>query len=886
MGLLEARQSTGGEARDAAPEASSLSGMVATLAVTLPTVVFFLLFFLIFRRSQRRFYAPRTYLGSLREQERTPDLPNGLFNWLGAFWKLPDVYALKHQSLDSYLFLRFLRLCATICLVALLVTWPVLFAINATGGGKATQLDILSYSNIDISKSSGRNRLYAHAGLGLIVYGFVMYLIMRETIFYINLRQAFLLSPTYSRRISSRTVLFTSVPAPFLDEAKIKKLFSDSVKRVWVTGDTTKVDELAEERDKVAMRLEKAEVKLIKLANAQRLKAAKKGASHEKNSPSHDTEPGSAAARWLPKKSRPTHRLGALGLIGRKVDTIEWCRTELQRLIPETNAAQADYRSGGTTSIPGVFVEFYTQSDAQAAFQVLTHHQALHMTPRYIGITPSEVVWKSLTISWWQRVVRRYAVIAFITALILFWAIPVAFVAMISQVSFLKTLPFLRWLDAVPTVLMGVISGVLPAVALGILMSLVPIVMRLCARLAGEPSLSRVELFTQNAYFCFQLVQVFLVTTLSSSAVNAAVQISKDPGSVFSLLADALPRSSNFYVSYFIIQGVGIASSTLAQVVGFVIFTLLYRFFATTPRALYNKWANLSAISWGSVMPIYTNIAVISIAYAIIAPLMLFWSTIGIGLFYLAYRYNILFVTDTKVDTRGLIYPRALQQLFAGVYLAEICLIGLFAVSKAIGPVVIMVVFLIFSVLFHISINSALDPLLYSLPRSLEIEEESFSGPDPEAIGAVAVHHDGVEQEGSNGRGVVQKTRGTLKKLAPGGDAATVEKKGNIVTRFLKPWYFADYATLRQLVPRDLVDLEQMYPEGVEANAYYPPSVASQTPLLWIPEDEAGVSKDEIAQTSKVIPITDVGCTLDEKNKLVWDAEGARPPIWDEKIYY
>ena len=40
------------------------------------------------------------------------------------------------------------------------------------------------------------------------------------------------------------------------------------------------------------------------------------------------------------------------------------------------------------------------------------------------------------------------------------------------------------------------------------------------------------------------------------------------------------------------------------------------------------------------------------------------------GLFYLAYRYNILFVSETSVDTQGLIYPRALKQLFTGVYLA------------------------------------------------------------------------------------------------------------------------------------------------------------------------------------------------------------------------
>ncbi|KAM0328170.1 hypothetical protein ACHAQA_005577 [Verticillium albo-atrum] len=871
------RQSQGEALKEQENDSSSLSGMVATFVPVLITAAVLFTVFIILRKSQRRYYAPRTYLGSLREQERTPALPNGLFNWIGAFWKIPDIVALQNQSLDAYLFLRFLRICTTICLTGLLITWPVLFPINATGGGGQKQLNVLSMSNIDTTNVNNRYRLFAHALVGAIFYGFVMYTIFRELIFYINLRQAFLLSPTYAKRISSRTVLFTSVPETYLDELKIRKLFSDSVKHVWIAGVTKELDEMVEERDKAAMKLEGAEVKLIKTVNKERLKAIKNGASAEKAPASNDAEPGQVAARWIPQKSRPTHRLGKFGLWGKKVDSIDWARAELQRLIPKVDAAQAEYRAGNYAKNGAVFVEFFTQSDAQAAFQVLTHHHALHMSPRYIGITPGEVVWKSLSLPWWQKVVRKYAVTAFITALIIFWAIPVAGVAMISQVDTLKKVSFLTWIDKIPSIILGLVSGLLPSVAMAILMSLVPIIMRLCAKLAGEPSASRVELFTQNAYFCFQLIQVFLITTISSSAVTAVTDIIDDPSSIFDTLSSALPKSSQFYVSYFIVQGLGIAASVISQVVGFIIFTLIYKFLTSTPRSMYNKWAQMSAISWGSVMPVYTNIAVISIAYAVIAPIMLFWSTIGIGCFYMAYRYNILFVTDTNIDTRGLIYPRALKQLTCGVYLAEICMIGMFSVKRAPGPVAIAVVLLIVTILGHITFASALNPLLYNLPRTLQVEEELLLASDVEAAPV-----------GTNGEGADPTTAKTavFKKLVPGNGDNVAEKRGNIVTRWLKPWIFADYHTLRALVPRELVDVDQMYTEQIEADAYFPPSVTSPTPLLWIPEDQAGVSRDEIIQTSKVIGITDEGCTLDDKNKLQWDAEGARPPIWDEKVYY
>jgi len=233
------------------------------------------------------------------------------------------------------------------------------------------------------------------------------------------------------------------------------------------------------------------------------------------------------------------------------------------------------------------------------------------------------------------------------------------------------------------------------------------------------------------------------------------------------------------------------------------------------------------------------------------------------SLFYLAFRYNILFVTDSQIDTKGLIYPRALQQLLTGIYIAEICLIGLFGINETPGPLVLMVAMLIFTALFHISLNSALDPLLYNLPKSLEAEEESLRG----------LMEQGVDSEGQEKSGEVSTSS------AP-------HKKPNFISKFLKPHIYSDYATLRQLVPHGLLDADRMYDEAVAENAYFPPAVTSETPLLWIPRDAAGISTQEVAHTAKVIPITDEGCSFDDKNKLVWDAEGARPPLWKEKIYY
>jgi hypothetical protein len=274
------------------------------------------------------------------------------------------------------------------------------------------------------------------------------------------------------------------------------------------------------------------------------------------------------------------------------------------------------------------------------------------------------------------------------------------------------------------------------------------------------------------------------------------------------------------------------------------------------------------------------------ITYATIAPLMLGFATIGLTLFYLAYRYNILFVTDTKIDTRGLIYPRALRQLFAGIYVAELCMIGLFAASVAIGPMVLMIVFLIFTVLFQITINSALDPLLFNLPRSLESEEESFRVAFA-AVPGINTGHNGTDNVADNGASNGHNaTSNAAEEKALATQSAPSQKKPNLVVKFLKPWLYNNYAEMRKLVPHNALDVDNLYSDEIARDAYFPPSVSDRTPLLWIPEDPAGISKQEIRDTSKVIPITDEGCILNDKNKLEWDTEAVRPPLWQEKIYY
>ena len=285
---------------------------------------------------------------------------------------------------------------------------------------------------------------------------------------------------------------------------------------------------------KICLKLEGAETKLIKLANDARLKSLKGKTTEARPETNVDGEDdfaadsGSAAARWVSPKDRPTHRLKPL--IGKKVDTINWCREEIARLNPLIDVDQTNYRAGEATPRNAVFVEFWNQTQAQAAFQMVAHHQPLHMAPRVVGLSPEEVVWSNMGITWRTRTIRNILSIAFVVVLIIFWSIPVAFVGSISQITYLtQVLPWLSFINNCPKVILGLITNLLPVIMLSILMSLVPPIMRLMGKVAGKPTLSLVELRCHESYFWFQLIQVFLVTTMSSAASAAVPEIIDNP---------------------------------------------------------------------------------------------------------------------------------------------------------------------------------------------------------------------------------------------------------------------------------------------------------------------------------------------------------------------
>lgn len=463
---------------------------------------------------------------------------------------------------------------------------------------------------------------------------------------------------------------------------------------------------------------------------------------------------------FIEAKDRDTMRLPIFGwqwmislpFVGEKVDTIYYCRKEVARLSLEIEDDQAHPERFPLMN--SAFVQFNHQVAAHMACQSLSHHIPKQMAPRIVEIDPNDVIWDNMSIPWWQSYIRTSAVFTIVAGMIILWIFPVVFTASLSQITAVANeYSWLHWLLRAPTVILNIIQGVLPAALLAILMFLLPVTLRLLATLQGTQSGMLVELSVQKYYFFFLFVQLFLVVSIASAATAllGILQHINTISDVPNLLAQNIPRASNYFFSYMLLQALSVSAGALVQVGSLIKWFVLAPLFDSTARDKFKRQTSLSEIQWGTFFPVYTNLACIGLIYSVISPLILVFNIITFSLFWFVYRYQTLYVTKFTRDTGGLLFPNAINCTFTGLYVMEGCLAAMFLLVRnaegnvaCLGQAIGMAVILFLTAIYQILLNKAFSPLFRYLPITLE---DDAVRRDEEFARAMSKKHEIIEGE-------------------------------------------------------------------------------------------------------------------------------------------
>ncbi|SAM00767.1 hypothetical protein [Absidia glauca] len=381
-----------------------------------------------------------------------------------------------------------------------------------------------------------------------------------------------------------------------------------------------------------------------------------------------DTEAVEDGAFVIPQKLRPTHRVKpsflpfGLPLVGRKVDSIDYYNDEIARLNYEIKAKQKEVKTLPQRN--SAFIEFHHQSAAHMATQTLD--------------------------------------------------------------SLSKVLPFLSAVNNLGPTAVGIIQGILPAVALAILISLVPIIFAMLSKLEGIPQRSFIDLSVLHKYFFFQFVDVVLVSTIAGGILQTLPQLVENPTSIINILAENLPKASTFFITFVMLQATNSTGQAILQLVPYLL-SFVTPIFSTTPRDIYKQKTVLPGISIGTLIPSHSIIFVLGIEYSTIAPLILPFVILFFCVNYFVYLYQFLYVYEMEYETGGRAFPRAIRHLYIGMFTWQLTMIGLFAVrgNEAIGQLVVMIIVLVVTAFSLGLYDKSFKPLFKFLPMDSFDQDES-----------------------------------------------------------------------------------------------------------------------------------------------------------------
>lgn len=895
---------------------ASVSQLVSVLVPNAIIAAVFFLIFVALRKRQKRVYEPRHVVKSLPNELRPDDTPSGILGWLTHILGKPQSFLVQHAGPDGYFYLRYLFEFAIVSILGCIITWPILFPVNASNRNSDVEgLDILAFGAV-----KNKWRYFAHIFVSWVFFGAVIFLIYRELVYYTTFKHALQTTPFYDSLLSSRVLLLTEIPSKLLEEAELREYFPTAT-NIWYGRDYTELQKKVKERTKLAKKYEGALNGVLTKAVKLRAKALKKG----KPAP----EPADDLNKYLKDgKKRPTHKLKFL--IGKKVDTLDYGAEHLGELNKDIKKSQLEHNSN--TQLPAVFIEFPTQLELQKAYQAVPYNKELKKTRRYSQLSPDDVIWENLTLTPAKRYIKAFLANTVLTLTIIFWGIPVAVVGAISNIDTItKVAPFLEFINNMPKKLMGIITGLLPVVALAILMSLVPPFIRFMAKVSGRITHQDVERYTQNWYFAFQVVHTFLVVTLCSAAASSVPDIVKSPDTLMPLLATKLPKASNFYISYMCYVGLTVAAKTLAQLVPLILAQVLGKILDKTPRA---KWTRATTIGQPSYAILYSTfqvVTVIAFSYAIIAPLILGFTAITFIFILFAYLYTFVYVQiPNRMDGRGRNYVTTLFELFTGLYLAEIVLTALFVFTKNWACVALEGVAILGTAIAHVYFKRKFLTVIDIVPISAikhaagdstfqyPMHDQGYSEIKTEGenywqggnqLGLTGEHDQvlpqkdvSVLEEGGvfdNGTHTIvdsddskHDTEPSAKLTEKNNEKAVVPPAANktfdksqlkptsLVSIFFKPKLLG-FDEVRASMPDSYYNYVEYNPEFLKT-AYDDPAVNDDEPHIWIARDEMGLSEIEKNKALEHgVDVSDENTSFDEKNTIVYNGP---PPAYEEPL--
>lgn len=248
-----------------------------------------------------------------------------------------------------------------------------------------------------------------------------------------------------------------------------------------------------------------------------------------------------------PEGTKPTNKTGFLGLLGEKVDSIEYYNQKINESVSKLEAEQKV--TLGQKQQASALVFFTSRVAAASAAQSL-HARLVDTWTVMDAPEARQLIWPNLPKNFYERQIRQILVYVIVALTILFYMIPIGLVSAVTTlVNLKKILPFIKPIVNIVAI-KTVLEAYLPQIALIIFLALLPKFLLFLSKEEGIPSESHAQRAASGKYFYFSVFNVFIGVTVGGTLFDSFKDIEKDPNSIVDVLATSLPANATFFLTF------------------------------------------------------------------------------------------------------------------------------------------------------------------------------------------------------------------------------------------------------------------------------------------------------------------------------------------------
>jgi len=647
----EADKVFSGEARTLAPIAVG-SQVVLMTVISVVTVILFN----ILRPTNKVVYEPKVkyHIGN----KKPPRISGGLCGWLPPLIHTKEPELVEKIGLDAVTFLRFLRLLRWLFTAISVLVCAALIPINVSHNLKNVpdnRRDELSM--LTIRDVSG-NVLYTHVAASYLITFLIIGFVYVHWKAMVALRRQWFRSPEYLESFYARTLTVMHVPKNHQSDEGIKSIF-DTVKvpypttSVHIGRKVGKLPELIEYHNTTVREFEKVLVKY--------LKGGKLG------------------------RKRPTIRLGGkCGCGGVTKDAIEYYTAKLKRTEAaiEEQRAQIDSKKAENYGFASMAAVPYAHIVAKLLAGKKPKGTRILLAPN-----PKDIIWENMNKSDGE-IARKRTLGFWVLALVCFFnTVPLLIISFLANLESARSIvPFLDdWGTASPKSF-AFVSGVLPPAVAGIFGFFLPIVMRWLTQYMGALTHSSLDRSVIARYFFFLVISQLVIFTLIGVIFNSVKEIIESIGrkASFQEILDnlhSLPQiinrtyvnQSSYWLTFFPLRGFLVVFD-LAQIINLVWIFIKTRLFGRTPRDI-REWTQPPEFEYAIYYSNLLFMAAVGLVFAPLAPLVVVSATVVFWMSSWVYKYQLMFVFVSKVETGGRLWNVIINRLLFCVLLMQMLMV-------------------------------------------------------------------------------------------------------------------------------------------------------------------------------------------------------------------